>query len=329
MKKVMIRQTGGPEVLKIEEGPEPSVGADEVRVEVKAAGLNWSEVMIRSGAWPVEIQNALTPGSEGSGVVEKIGSGVTEIQPGDRVIFLDFRSYWVEEQGSYAEKIVVPQDRLLRFPKNLDFVQAAAAPMAVLTAFDALVNHSPLPESGTVVVTAATGAVGLAALQIARRKGLRVLGTTRSSDKKSGIHAWGVEPVVGKDPQELVQNLSDHLEGEGVDYVFDPINGETATRLLTLLRFNGTFVCYGAFSGEPFTVGQGFLFHQVKAHGYVVLRNLQDPRQMQAAWEEVLPLVETKEIEIPVHKTYPLKDVVRAHREMEQHKHRGKLVLVP
>ena len=155
MKKAVVRQTGGPEVLQLIEVPYPVPGEGEVLVDLKATGLNWSELMIRRGEWPIEIsENGFTPGSEGAGVVEKTGPGVTDMQPGERVIVFDFNAYLDEGQGCYAEKIVVPRDKILKYPENLDFAEAAAVPMAAVTAYDALINHSPLPESGTVVITA-------------------------------------------------------------------------------------------------------------------------------------------------------------------------------
>lgn len=329
MKKVVIRATGGPQVLKLIEVPDPVAGENEVLVDLKATGLNWSELMIRKGDWPIEISaNGFTPGSEGAGVVEKTGSGVTDVQPGDRVIVFDFNAYLDEEQGCYAEKIAVARDKILKYPENLEFAEAAAVPMASLTAYDALINHSPLPESGTVVITACTGAVGIAAIQLARRKGLRVIGTTRRETQRAHIHSLGAEVAVAPDPFRLKEAIADLVKDEGVDYIFDPIGGETATQLISLLNFNGTYVIYGILSGGELKLPDNFLFSQVKAHGYIILRNLEDPKSLQAAWNEVLPLIETKEILIPVHKTFPLQDVAKAHEEMEDHPHWGKIVLV-
>ena len=329
MKKVVIRATGGPEALKLIEVADPVPGENEVLVDLKATGLNWSELMIRRGDWPIEISaDGFTPGSEGAGVVEKTGPGVTDVQPGDRVLVFDFNAYQKEGQGCYAEKIAVARDRILKYPEDLDFVEAAAVPMAALTAYDALINHSPLPESGTVVITACTGAVGIAAIQLAKRKGLRVIGTTRRESQRAHIHSLGAEVVVAPDPFRLKEEVENLVKDEGVDYIFDPISGETATQLISLLNFNGTYVIYGILSGGELKLPDNFLFHQARVHGYVILLNLADPKSLQAAWNEVLPLIETKEILIPVHKTFPLEDAAKAHEEMENHPHWGKIVLV-
>lgn len=328
MKKSVVLRTGGPDVLEFVDVPEPSPGENQVLVDLKATGLNWSELMIRCGDWPVDISKGFTLGSEGAGVVEKTGASVTDIQPGDRVIVLDFDSYLNQEQGCYAEKTVVPREKILKFPENLSFSEAAAVPMAALTAYDALINHSPLPESGTVVVTAGTGAVGIAAIQIALRKNLRVIGTTRSKSKKGQVQSLGAEVVVEADPVRLKEKIAELVKDEGVDAIFDPVGGQTATELISLLNFNGTYVNYGNMGEGAFNVPSGFLFNQVKMHGYVILRNLEDPKTMQEVWSEVLPLIETREIVIPVHKTFPLEEVSQAHLEMEKHTHWGKLVLV-
>ncbi|MFQ5449608.1 MAG: zinc-binding alcohol dehydrogenase family protein [Nitrospinaceae bacterium] len=329
MKKIVIRRTGNPAVLETLNVPEPVPGENEVLVGLKAVGLNWSEVMIRRGDWPIPIANGFTPGCEGAGVVEQAGAAVEDLHPGDPVIVLDFLAYLVEGQGCYAEKIIVSRDKILKFPANLDFTEAAATPMAALTAFDALINHSPLPESGTIVVTACTGAVGIAALQIAKRKNLRVIGTTRSEKKKSFVQSLGVEAVAAPGPGALKEKVAGLVGESGIDYVFDPVNGETASQLLSLMNFNGTFVEYGAQSGNQFQVPPEFLFHQVRIHGYVVLRNLENPATLQSVWNEVLPLIETRDLAIPVAKTFPLAQASQAHQAFEDHKHFGKLVLVP
>lgn len=329
MKKIVIRSQGAPEVLEWIDLPEPAPNEEEVLVAIEAIGMNWSEVMIRSGSWPIEIAEGFTPGSEAAGVVEKVGAGVDDLRPGEKVLVFDMSSYERETQGCYAEKISVSRDRILKYPQHLDFPEAAAVPMAALTAFDVLVNHTPLPETGTVVITACTGAVGIAAIQIAKRKGLRVIGATRSPSKKSFVHSLGAEAVVAQDAQSLKKNILEMVGDGGVDYIFDPVNGETATQLISLLNFEGHYVCYGFLGGDHFQVSSAFLFHQVSIHGYVILRNLADPQELQAVWNEVLPLIEAKEIEIPVAKTFALADAAGAQRAMEAAKHIGKLVMIP
>ncbi len=328
MKTVLVRRTGGPGVFETAETPDPSLGDNDVLVDLKATGLNWSEVMIRRGEWPVELGGGFVLGAEGAGVVEKTGAAVDGLAPGDRVVVCDFSAYLEAGQGCYAEKIKVPGGKLLRFPRNLDFPEAAALPIALLTACDAMHTHSPLPESGTVVVTACTGAVGIAAIQLARRKNLRAIGVTRSEKKKKSIQALGAEVIVESDPARLKEKIVRMTGEKGIDYVFDPVCGETATALIELLNYNGTYVLYGVLAGNEFTVPSGLLFNQVRIHGYVILRNLADPEALQSAWRDALPLVETGEVVIPVHREFPLQQAADAHREMEAHEHWGKLVLV-
>ncbi len=328
MKQVLVRRTGGPGVFEIAEASDPALGDNDVLVDLRATGLNWSEVMIRSGEWPVDLSEGFVLGSEGAGVVEKTGSAVNDLSPGDRVVVADFDAYLQPQQGCYAEKIKTPRQKLLRFPGNLDFSEAAALPIALLTAYDAMHLHSPLPESGTVVVTACTGAVGIAAIQLARRKNLRVIATTRSDKKKKSIEALGADVIVESDPARLQKKITGLIGDAGVDYVFDPVCGKTATALLELMNYNSTYVLYGVLGGNQFTVPSGLLFNQIRIHGYVILRNLADPRALQEAWRDALPLVETGEVSLPVHRTFPLQQVAEAHREMEAHEHWGKLVLV-
>lgn len=328
MKKFVIRKTGGPEVLEMVDAPDPEIGDGQVLIDVKAVGLNWSEVMIRRGEWPLDLGGGFTPGAEGAGIVEAVGPQVENVKPGDRVANFEVEAYLDPAQGNYAEKIAVPADKVLKFPERFSFAEAAASPMAILTAYDAMVNHSPLPETGTAVVTACTGAVGATAIQIAKRKGLRVIGTSRSKDKKGHITSLGAEAAIESDPVRLKERIAEMTGGGGVDYVFDPIAGETATQLLSLMNFNGTYVLYGFLGGQQFTVPSNILFEQIQIHGYVVLRNLYDTFWLQEVWSEVYPLLETREITVPISKTFPFEKAAEAHREMESHRHFGKLVLV-
>jgi len=328
MRKIVMHRAGGPEVLETVEVPDPTVGENQVLVDIRGIGLNWSEVMIRRGEWPQDLERGFTPGAECAGRVEAVGAGVTHVQTGDPVAVLDIGAYGDPAHGTYAEKIAVEAGRVLKIPANMSFAEAAAIPMALLTAYDALINHSPLPESGTLVVTACTGAVGIAALQIGHRKGLKVIGTARTENKKHSIASLGVEAVIDSDPVRLKEKVAEQAGESGVDYIFDPVNGETATQLLTLMADNSTFVNYGLLGGSQFMVSSNLMFSQIKIHGYVVLKNLEDPEKMQAVWAEILPLVETREVEIPVHKTFPFERMAEAHHAMEEHGHFGKLVVV-
>lgn len=328
MKKIVINQTGGPEVLQVIECPDPEVAGNEVLINLESAGLNWSEVMIRRGEWPMDLSGGFTPGVEGAGIVEAVGEEVGTVKPGDRVANFDLSAYSETGQGNYAEKIAVHEDKILKLPGNINLAEAAALPTAILTAYDAMINHSPLPESGTVLITACTGAVGIAAMQVARIKGLRVIGTTRSPEKKTDIENLGAEPVVEADPDKLVGKILSLTGGEGVDYIFDPVNGETATRLLPLIKENGTFVCYGLLSGSRFSLDASLMFKQIKVHGYLILNNLADTQVLQKTWKEILPLLEDNAISIPAAKTFPLQEAAQAHKEFERHAHFGKLLLV-
>ena len=328
MKKIVIHQTGGPEVLQVIECPDPEIKSNEVLINLESAGLNWSEVMIRRGEWPMDLVGGFTPGVEGAGIVEAVGEEVRTVKPGDQVANFDLSAYSDKGQGNYAGKIAVHENKVLPIPGNINLREAGALPTALLTAYDAMINHSPLPESGTVLITACTGAVGIAAMQVARIKGLRVIGTTRSPEKKADIENLGAQPVVEEDPDKLVEQILSLTGNQGVDYIFDPINGDTATRLLPLIKENGTFVCYGLLSGNRFSLDASFMFKQVRVHGYVVLNNLADSQALQKTWNQILPLLEDNAISIPVAKTFPLQEAAQAHKEFERHAHFGKLLLV-
>lgn len=328
MKKIVLKQTGGPEVFETLEVADPRPGPGEVLVDLKAVGLNWSEIMIRRGEWPLDLSAGFTLGAEGAGIVESVGENVRAVAPGERVAVFDVDAYQVPGQGTYAEKILLPETKVLKIPSRPSFAEAAALPMALLTAYDALIKHSPLPEAGQVVITACTGAVGVAALQLARLKGLRVVGTTRDESKAAHVRELGCEVVVEADPARLKEKIVGLLGGPEVHYVFDPVQGPLAGNLLEIMAGDGTYVVYGALGGMGFSVPGSFLFQQLKIHGYVVLRNLADPRRLQQVWSELYPILEENRIRIPVAAEIPFPEAGRAHSQMESHRHFGKLVMV-
>ncbi len=327
MKAIVVTESGGPDVFNTVETPTPRPDESQVLIDLKATGLNWSEVMIRKGDWPLPLEEGFVLGSEGAGIVEEVGNTVSSVRPGDRVAVFDVNAYLEAGQGTYASHIMVDENKVLKIPAYLDFAQAASLPMALLTAYDAMVCHSPLPEAGNVVVTACTGAVGIAAMQLARMKGLRVIGTTRDEKKADLVRGMGCEVVVGNDPQEICDKISRIFGEAGVDYVFDPVQGLLAESLLGLMGMNGTYVIYGNLFGDTFSVSPHLLFNQTKIHGYVVLGNLADAESMQAVWSEIFPLIEEKLIEIPVAKTFPFPDAGAAQEAMESHQHFGKIVM--
>jgi NADPH2:quinone reductase len=327
MKKVVINKAGDPKVLKIIEASEPKLKKDEVLIKLKSIGLNWSEVMIRRGDWPLDLSGGFTPGVEGVGMVEAVGNEVRSVRPGEKVANFELDAYLENQQGNYSEKIAVAEGKVLKLPGDMSVIEAGALPTALLTAYDALINHSPLPESGTVLITACTGGVGIAALQVAALKGLRVIGSTRSENKVSKIEDLGVEAVVADYSTDLYQKVSDLVKGEGVDYIFDPLNGEIASDLLGLLKPNGTFVSYGFQTGDEFTVESSLIFNQIKIHGYSVLNNIAQPKILQKVWKDILPLLEEKEITVPIAKSFPFMEFSEAHKYFESHEHFGKIVI--
>ncbi|QPJ63500.1 MAG: zinc-binding alcohol dehydrogenase family protein [Candidatus Nitronauta litoralis] len=328
MKSIIVTGTGSAESFQTVETPTPLPEEKQVLIDLKATGLNWSEVMIRRGDWAVSLDEGMVLGAEGAGIVEGVGGSVLSTRPGDRVAVFDIDSYLQAGQGTYASHILVDESKVLKIPAHLDFAQAASLPMALLTAYDAMVCHSPLPETGNIVVTACTGAVGIAAMQLARMKGLRVVGTTRDENKVDQVRALGCEVVVGKDPKEICEKVSSCLGDEGVNYVFDPVQGPLAESLLELMAMDGTYVVYGNLMGSGFSLSPTFLFQQTRVHGYVVLKNLADPEAMQEVWSEIYPLIEEKLIEVPVAKTIPFPDAGAAQATMEAHQHFGKIVMI-
>jgi len=138
----------------------------------------------------------------------------------------------------------------------------------------------------------------------------------------------GAEAILSDDPVDLCQKVSEAAGADGIDYVFDPLNGDAASGLISLINPNGTFVSYGFLDGDKFTIDTNLLFNQIKVHGYVVINNMADSKTLQKTWNDILPLVSEKEIIVPVAKTFPFADVAQAHKYFESHAHFGKIVLL-
>ena len=237
MRAVVLTGRGGPEVLQVRERPDPPVGAGEVRIAVKAAGINFADTMARVGLYPDAPKTPCVLGYEVAGEVESVGEGVTAHRVGDRVVA-------GTRFGGQAELVTVAAGMAWPLPEQLSFEQGAAFPVNYGTAYAALMIMGSLREGNRVLIHAAAGGVGISATQVARNAGAEVFGTA-SASKHEAIRAQGVAHAIDYRSQDFEQEVMRLAGGEGVDLVIDALGPTSFRKDYRLLRPGGRLVMYG------------------------------------------------------------------------------------
>jgi NADPH:quinone reductase-like Zn-dependent oxidoreductase len=237
MKAVVLTGTGGPEVLQVQERPDPPVGPGEVRIAVRAAGINFADTMARVGLYPDAPKPPCVLGYEVAGEVESVGKGVTDLKVGDKVMA-------GTHFGGQAELVTVAAEQVLPLPERLSFEQGAAFPVNYGTAFAALVVMGGMREGDRVLIHAAGGGVGISATQLARNAGAEIFGTA-SPGKHEAIRAQGVKHAIDYRGQDFESEVMRLTGGEGVDLVIDALGPTSFRKDYRLLRAGGRLVMYG------------------------------------------------------------------------------------
>ncbi len=322
MRAVRIHEYGGPEVLRVEEVPTPTPGPGQALVRVEAVGVNFIDIYQRRGLYPLELPVAL--GQEAAGVVEAVGPEVQEVRPGDRVVFSNV-------QGAYAEYVLAPAWRLVPIPDGVTSEQAAAVMLQGMTAHYLTHSTYPIKPGDVVLIHAAAGGTGQLLVQMAKRRGARVIGTVSTEEKAELAREAGADHVIlytQKDFREEVKRLTD---GQGVHVVYDSVGRDTFDRSLDCLRPRGMLVSFGQSSGpagpvDPLVLSQKgslFLTRPVLWH-YTATRE-------ELLWRagDVLSWVRSGELRVRIDRTFPLSQAAEAHRRLEGRQATGKLLLVP
>ena len=322
MRAVRISETGGPEVLQVENLDDPAPARDEVVVEVVAAGVNFIDVYQREGRYPLELPTGL--GSEGAGTVIAVGADVHERAVGDRVA-------WAEAPGSYAERVPVRAERTVRVPAGVELETAGALMLQGMTAH--YLSHSTyhLDRDDTALVYAAAGGVGRLLVQLAKRRGARVIACTSTDEKAEIVRELGADEVVPYRSVDVVETVRDLTSGRGVDVVYDSVGADTFESSLDCLKPRGHLVLYGASSGavppvDPMTLARkGSLFLTRPSLGAYVATA--DELQWRAG--ALFDLVASGQLSVAIHERYTLDEAGRAHGDLASGTTTGKLLLIP
>ena len=322
MKAIQVSQTGGPEVLVPTDLPTPKPKHDEALVQIKAAGVNFIDVYFREGRYPAQLP--FIDGQEGAGVVTEIGSDVTVVQPGDRVAYTG-------RLGSYAEYAAVPAERLVKIPDALSFEEAAAAMLQGMTAHYLTHSTYKLQAGETALIHAAAGGVGLLLVQMAKKIGARVIGTAGTKEKAQLARDAGADECIIYTEADFEAETKRLTDGKGVHVVYDGVGKATFDKDLEVLLPRGFLVLFGGSSGAvpPFDLiklsQKGSLYiTRPTLVNYTVTRE-----ELEWRAHDVLGWIAAGELNVRIHKTYPLADAAQAHRDLEGRKTTGKLLLIP
>lgn len=323
---VRFHQFGGPEVLKIDNVNVPSPSAEEVRIKVKALGLNRAEVMFREGKYLEQPQLPSKLGYEASGIVETLGPEVKGLKPGDVVSVVPPPSQG--KYGVYGEIATVPAYYVVKHPSSLSFIEAAAVWMQYLTAYGALIDIAAINKNDYVVIPAASSSVGLAAIQLCNLVGAIPIATTRTNDKRKALLESGARYVIATQEEDLAAKLKEYTKGEGARVVFDPVGGKTVLALAEGMAPHGILFQYGALSPEPtpfplFTA----LSKSLTMRGYVLFEMISNPQRFERAKQFILDALNSGKLKPIIAKTFALDEIVEAHRYLESNQQFGKIVV--
>ncbi len=322
MRAVVLRSKGGPEVLTIETVADPTPGPDEILVDVAHTALNRADMLQRMGMYPdPRNRDVEIPGLEYAGTVSAVGSAVTNLVPGDRVM-------GIEAGGCYAERVVTHSRQALPIPSGVALEDAAAIAEVFLTAWDALVVQGGLTSGRWALVHAGASGVGTAAIQIAKAIGARIA-VTCSAGKASACAELGADLVLERSPADWLGRLYEHVPA-GVDTILDVIGGDEVERNLHAVAIDGTIVQVGLMGGGGASVNVGLLLTKRVTWIGTTLRSRPLERKLalcQRFIAEVIPLFESGALRPVIDSRYPFDRIADAHRRMESNANVGKILV--
>ena len=320
---IRMYETGGSDVLKWEAHDPGSPGSGDVLVRQEAVGLNFIDVYHRTGLYPLPSLPAI-PGLEGAGIVEAVGDGVSDIQPGDRVAYAGI------PPGAYAEKRILPAHRLVKVPDEISLKNAAGMMLQGMTARYLLKGCFPVGENTTLLIHAAAGGVGTLVCQWAKALGATIIGTVGTQEKAEMAKSNGCDhPVLYTDAQ-WVQKVRAITDNQGVDVVYDSVGQATFMKSLDCLRPMGMMVSFGQSSGAVAPMDLSILAQ--KGSLFLTRPSLmtytEKREDLLAHARDLFEVVAGGAVKIHIHRTYALKDAKQAHDDLESRKTKGSVVLL-
>ena len=323
-KAIRMHQTGGPEVLRLEDVAVGEPGAGQVRLRHAAVGINFADTYFRAGVYPVPLPCGM--GVEAAGVVEAVGENVTNVQPGDRVTYTGF----VNTLGAYSTERLVPAAPLIKLPDAIPLETAAAMTMRGLTSAYLLRRIWPLAAGDTILLHAAAGGVGLIVSQWAKLLRLNVIGTVSSDAKAEVARQHGCDHVIVYGREDVAKRVREITGGAGVSVVYDSVGRDTFAGSLDSLKRRGLLVCVGSASGPipPIDAMQLAIKGSLFVTRPALADYIADPAEKAALAGEIFAHVAAGRIRIEHNQRYRLEDAVQAHRDLEARRTTGSSVFV-
>lgn len=323
-KIVKFYETGGPDVLCLEDGSVGEPGAGEVRVRHVAAGLNFADTYFRSGTYKVPLPSGI--GNEAAGVIEAVGAGVTHLAVGDRVTYTGFTN----TLGAYSTERLISAGPLIRLPQAISCEVAAAMTMRGLSAAYLMRRIYPFKAGDSILLHAAAGGVGLIVAQWAKLLGLTVIGTVSTDAKAEVARAHGCDHTINYSHEDVARRVQELTDGVGVNVVFDSVGKDTFMSSLDSLRRRGLLVCVGFASGPVTGFDPAILAR--KGSAFLTRPGLADyiadPAEKAELVGELFGHVAAGRIRIGINQRYALEDAVQAHRDLESRKTTGSSIFV-
>ncbi|HUG37088.1 MAG TPA: quinone oxidoreductase [Candidatus Limnocylindrales bacterium] len=323
MKAIVFEKTGGPEVLALAEVEKPAVRPGMVLIKAAAIGVNFADTRFRQGTYVLKPKLPDTPGMEVAGRIEAVGDGVTGFQPGTRVAAFTIKAY--------ADYCLAPVNMLLPLPDFVNDVDGAAFPIQVLTAYHLLHTADSTGPGKSVLVHSAAGGVGLAAVQLAKVAGARVLATVSTDAKAELAKAHGADVVINYATQGFADEVLRATDGRGVDLILDAVGKPTFEEGLRCLAPLGHLILYGRAGGPTDPLNVATLSPKsVKVSGFMlptVSRGF--PEKTRESAERCFGLMREGRLKLHIGKTFPLAQAAEAHRYLESRASTGKLILMP
>jgi NADPH:quinone reductase-like Zn-dependent oxidoreductase len=325
-KVVRFHALGGPDVLKIEEEPIPEPGRGEVRLNVKAIGLNRAEVMFRRGEYLESPSLPSKLGYEAAGVVAAVGPGVDKSWLGKKASTVP--AFLMTQYGVYGEVAIVPASALAAYPQKLTPEQGTSIWMQYLTAYGALIAYAQITKRDFVIITAASSSVGIAAIEMVKAEGAISIATTRTSKKKATLAEVGANHVIATQEEDCLARVKEITSGKGARVIFDPIAGKGVGLLAQAAAFGGTIFEYGALAPEatPFPLFTA-LRKGLSVRGYTLREILSVPDLRAKAEQYVFDHVKAGNFKPRIDRVFPFAQIVEAHRYMESNEQIGKIVV--
>jgi NADPH2:quinone reductase len=324
MRAVRIHELSGPGSLRVDEVPEPAVGAGQVLIDVRACGVNFPDVLLSRGMYQFKPTPPFVPGGEAAGVVAAVGAGVTSVAPGDRVAATMI-------YGAFAEKICVPEPAAVKLPDGVSFEAGAATLLTYATTYHALVDRAALQAGETLLVLGAAGGVGIAAVELGALLGAKVIAAASSAEKLAFCREHGAALGIDYVTEDLKDRVKALTSGSGVDVVYDPVGGGHAEAALRGMAWRGRYLVVGFASGEIPKIPLNLVLLKGCAIVGVFWGSfaMREPAKNRGHAEQILAWVAEGKLRPAVDAVLPFEEAGTALTRLEERRVKGKLVLRP